>query len=224
MQLIPKHATLDDKIQHGLIWLLRVLALGALAYAVIGGNYEQLINGSFAIFLLFVPDIIQRRYDIKLPVEFSFLIVLFMYGSGVLGEMQGFYDRYFWWDSMLHISSGVMLGFAGFLMLYTLYHRKKLQTSPFWISFFAFCFALALGAVWEIFEFTMDQIFNTKMQPSGVDTMWDLIFDGGAALISVIVGYRFMKRKGKPDIFEHAIKSFLDHNPNLRGQSTKLRP
>ena len=47
---------------------------------------------------------------------------------------------------------------------------------------FAFTFALALGNVWEIFEFGMDRLFGLTMQkpmagdPSGLtDTMWDLI-------------------------------------------------
>jgi hypothetical protein len=43
-------------------------------------------------------------------------------------------------------------------------------------------FAVAVGAVWEIFDFSMDEPFGTDMQkamfgdPSGLtDTMWDLI-------------------------------------------------
>lgn len=58
----------------------------------------------------------------------------------------------------------------------------------------AFCFALAMGALWEIFEFAMDQIFGLNMQKSGlVDTMTDLIVDTVGALIGAISGFFWLK-------------------------------
>src|SRR3546814_16435775 len=57
-----------------------------------------------------------------------------------------------------------------------------LHMRPSFLAVFAFCFSQAIGALWEIFEFTMDQVFGLTMQkpmlgdPSGLtDTMWDLI-------------------------------------------------
>ena len=38
------------------------------------------------------------------------------------------------------------------------------------------CFAITIGALWEVFEFGMDQLFGLNMQKSGLlDTMGDLI-------------------------------------------------
>jgi len=51
----------------------------------------------------------------------------------------------------------------------------------------------SIGALWEVFEFGMDQIFGMNMQKSGlVDTMGDLIVDAiGAGLAAMSGGHRF---------------------------------
>jgi hypothetical protein len=63
--------------------------------------------------------------------------------------------------------------------------------SPVFVALFAFCFALSLGVVWEIYEFIIDGLLHTNAQKyaleSGepligqaalMDTMKDLIVDG----------------------------------------------
>jgi uncharacterized membrane protein YjdF len=63
--------------------------------------------------------------------------------------------------------------------------------NPGFVALFAFVFAIALGTLWEIFEFAMDQIFGLEMQkpmfgdPSGLtDTMWDMIVNAiGAGIV-----------------------------------------
>src|SRR5699024_10767570 len=112
-----------------------------------------------------------------------------------LGETRGYYGRFWWWDIGLHATSGVLLGIFGFLLVYLLNGIPRLDVSmqPGFVAFFAFCFALSIGAVWEIFEFAMDALAGMNMQkpflgdPSGLtDTMWDLIMDAlGALAIAV---------------------------------------
>ena len=68
------------------------------------------------------------------------------------------------------------------------------ETKSWALGLIAFCFALSIGALWEIFEFTMDQVFGLNMQKSGlVDTMWDLIVDMGGALIGASAGFFWLK-------------------------------
>ena len=57
---------------------------------------------------------------------------------------------------------------------------------------------MTAGAMWEIFEFTIDQIFEAGMQKSGlVDTMVDFIIDAVGALVAVIFGYFYIKQGRK---------------------------
>ena len=61
---------------------------------------------------------------------------------------------------MLHSGSHMALGFIGFLILFTLFEEKKISAKPITIAIFSFCFALAIGAIWEIFEFAMALIIG----------------------------------------------------------------
>jgi uncharacterized membrane protein YjdF len=132
------------------------------------------------------------------------LFVVFLYCAIVLGEVRNFYFKVPHWDSILHTFSGAMLGSVGFQIIDTLNYSKKVRIhlSNQFVAVFAFCFALALGAVWEIYEFSLDSILGLNMQKyaleNGValvgadalkDTMKDLIVDALGAAIVVISGY-----------------------------------
>ena len=167
--------------------------------------------------LTFTPAIIRRNYKVFLPVEFDFITILFVFLAVFLGEIESYYYRFWWWDTVLHTSSGFLIGIAGFLLLYLLNSERKIhqRMSPLFISLFAFAFALALGTLWEIFEFSMDQFFQLNMQKGGlVDTMWDLIVDTLGAVVISVLGYFYLK-KGNFLIFDRMIHRFIDGNPRL---------
>lgn len=135
-----------------------------------------------------------------------------------LGEVQGYYDRFWWWDIVLHIGSRFLLEILGFLLAYVLNEKEDIELDlyPKFIAFFAVVFAMGMGAVWEIFEFSMDQLFGMNMQKSGiVDTMWDLIVDGVGALIISILGWGFLKTRERDSFLEKWIDSFIEKNPHL---------
>ena len=135
-----------------------------------------------------------------------------------LGEVQGYYDRFWWWDIVLHIGSRFLLEILGFLLAYVLNEKEDIELDlyPKFIAFFAVVFAMGMGAVWEIFEFSMDQLFGMNMQKSGiVDTMRDLIVDGVGALIISILGWGFLKTRERHSFLEKWIDSFIEKNPHL---------
>lgn len=172
----------------------------SLIIAIFIEIYEQrwltLFITLITIFLTFLPGLFERRYKIDIPDSFEILIILFIYSSLYLGEVQKFYIKFWWWDIFLHLLSAIALGLIGLAILILLYEKKKVSTKPFWISLFAFSFAVSIGAIWEIFEFTMDQAFGLNMQKSGlIDTMTDLIIDSIGALITSTLGYIYIKNK-----------------------------
>lgn len=187
---------------------------------------QQWLNtaASAAILLLtLVPATFARRWKIYIPPEFELLTIAFIFAALFLGETRNYYGRFWWWDIALHTTSGGLLGILGVLLVYVLNEnpRINLHMRPGFVAFFAFCFAVAIGAVWEIFEFSMDQLFGMNMQkamagdPSGLtDTMWDLIVDAVGALVISVVGYGYMKH-GQQSIVGEGIRRFIDANPQL---------
>jgi len=202
-----------DKIQTTVIIFLRLSILLAIVGAVWNEMWALVFSSSLIFILTFLPYLFEKKYRINLPIEFEFVIILFLYASLFLGEIHAYYTKFWWWDILLHVSSGVAIGFAGFLILYTLYSHGKINANPIWIAVFAFCFGVAIGAVWEIFEFGMDQLFNLTMQKSGlVDTMWDLIVDAVGALFTSFIGYFYIKGKKIP-LFTRLLNKFSEENP-----------
>jgi len=195
-----------------LLWITLVVAFVILLHRKDWFSFFLVI---LTAVLMLSPKIFERRYKIDIPTEFEIVIVLFMYASVFLGGVRGYYTYYWWWDGFLHTGSGVALGFIGFAIMYVLYKSDKIEARPGTIAFLAFCFALAMGALWEIFEFGLDQIFGTQMQETGlIDTMWDLIVDSVGALFASFIGYLYL-RKGSPAIFDRVVRKFIRQNRAL---------
>ena len=141
------------------------------------------------------PELLRRQLPVEIPSEIQILAILFVFATLFLGEVRDYYERFWWWDLALHTTAGLLMGLLGFLIVYVLNESRnvqlKMRTS--FVALFAFAFALAIGNIWEIFEFAMDRTFGLTMQkptpgdPSGLtDTMWDLIVNLlGAAVISL---------------------------------------
>ena len=146
--------------------------------------------------LTFIPLVFEDFYDIKIPVGFTAAIIVFIFGTLFLGEVGDFYERFWWWDILLHTGSAIGFGLIGFIALFILFKGDKLAGPPILISMFAFCFAISIGAIWEIFEFAMDQLFALNMQKSGlIDTMYDLIVDTIGAAFGASAGFVYLKEQ-----------------------------
>lgn len=115
---------------------------------------------------------------------------------------------------MLHTFSGIILSFVGFILIYFLNRDENIDIllNPLFIAIFSFTFAVSIGVVWEIFEFSMDSLFGSNMQKSGlVDTMWDLIADCIGGSIAAYCGYNYLKKE-LPSYFEKAARKILKNN------------
>jgi uncharacterized membrane protein YjdF len=98
-----------------------------------------------------------------------------------------------------------------------------LHMRPSFVALFAFFFAVAVGAVWEIFEFAMDAFFGTNMQPatagdpSGLtDTIQDLIVDTVGAAVVSLAGWRYLAR-ARTAYVDNWARRFIQRNPQLFG-------
>ena len=80
--------------------------------------------------------------------------------------------------------------------------------------FFTVMVAVAIGAFWEIGEFTMDQMFSTTEQWGLDDTMLDLMMDTTGALIFALIASLSMKNGS----FETAMHE-LDESALQSGRS-----
>ncbi len=212
--------TIHRRLTLGLQTLL-VIGVGAEIWA--GQWFAAFITTGIVLLTLF-PVLLARRFEVFVPAEFSLLAIVFVFASLYLGEVHDYYARYWWWDIVLHGASGVLLGIVGFLLVHVMNEMAEIgmHMNPGFVAFFAFLFAVGTGALWEIFEFGMDQLFGMNMQkemlgdPSGLtDTMWDLIVDSVGALIISVLGYSYLKTAGNASFVTRGIDAFIEKNPRF---------
>lgn len=220
---------MDESTLHSrLTTLLQIILLAGAVGAVWEQQWFNAVIISGIILITLLPQLLARRFHVVIPAEFQLLTIGFVFASLFLGEVHGYYTRFWWWDIVLHTSSGFLLGIIGFLLVYVLNETEQIQLKmrPGFVAFFAFLFALGTGAVWEIFEFTLDSLFGTDMQKtmlgdsSGLtDTMWDLIVDAVGALIISVLGYGYLKAKRDESFLRRWIRKFIKSNPRLFRQN-----
>lgn len=204
----------EDKLQKLLIVTVRISLLFAMAIFVLLGEWEPFFISLLTFLLSGLPDIIEKKYSLRLPIEYSAVLIIFIYASLFLGSAGGAYEKYWWWDVLLHTTSGIVLAFSAYLVLFSLWSRGKLKTSPLIVSIFVFAFGLAAGAIWEIFEFTMDSVFGLNMQRSGLkDTMYDLIVDAAGSLVVARLAYSDIA--GKTGLMRKIMNTFFRKNQRL---------
>ncbi|MBT2649348.1 hypothetical protein J7E52_22010 [Bacillus sp. ISL-34] len=130
------------------------------------------------------------RLQFNLPIIISYLI--FLFGSQFLGSILGWYGLG-WWDTFLHLLSGSLLAFTGIALYERLVYRNAgKEISPWFVFLFTLSFSAFGGVIWEIYEFSSDQLFGMTLQGGGnKDTMIDLIADTiGGLIIAVWAGVR----------------------------------
>ncbi|HOJ11810.1 MAG TPA: hypothetical protein PK733_14625 [Clostridiales bacterium] len=170
----------------------------------------MLIQCILGLVVMMIPSLVERKWSIIIPNNIQIMYFLFLYCAIYLGEVKDFYYLVPHWDTVLHAFSGAMLGLLGFALVSFLNDSKhvKFALSPFFVSLFAFCFALSAGAIWEIYEFTFDSLLSLNMQKFALsdgtllvgqealaDTMKDIIVDAISALAVSVFGYFSLGKK-----------------------------
>jgi hypothetical protein len=164
----------------------------------------MLTQCALGLVVMMIPTIMTHRFKLIVPGVMCILYYVFLYCAIFLGEIFSFYYRFPIWDSILHAMSAAMLGALGFILVDWLNKDEhvKLPMNPLFVSLFAFSFALMIGTLWEVYEFSFDSILGLNMQKARLedgtplvgnaaltDTMKDLIIDALAALAVAVTGF-----------------------------------
>ena len=171
--------------------------------------------------IIILPDHLKDKLGLKIPIMLETSLTIFAFCGFVLGDVFDFYKKIPVWDSILHAFSGIILAYVGFVLIDYFVKRDSINLSMghMYICVSVVLFSLALGAIWEIGEYLVDDIFGTNNQQymkstRGTlygkedepllghealnDTMKDLMLDlAGASIVGVVEYLKEDRRKHK---------------------------
>lgn len=201
------------------VWTIRAGLAAVALYALAAGRWSSAFVTGATLAITFLPALFQSWAGVRIPRGFTGAIVAFTVATLFLGEVGDFYERFWWWDVVLHAGSAAGFGLIGAVLMVMLARGHRFGASAGLAALFVFSFGVAIGAVWEIFEFAMDQLFGFNMQKSGlIDTMWDLIVDCAGAGIGAIAGYAYLEDRSTGWL-SGTIARFVRDNQHLFGRS-----
>ena len=150
--------------------VIRLIVIGVLIRSAFNGQIESVYTCLLTLVLLLLPSILERKLGVRLPAGLEITVVVFIFAAEILGEIACFYVTVPFWDKALHTTSGFIYAAVGYSMADVLNRHKKVsfELSPLFLALVAFCFSMTIGAVWEIFEFSMDNLFHKDMQKDTV--------------------------------------------------------
>jgi hypothetical protein len=201
--------------QSGLTYVIWAVLIVEAFAAMITMRWTVAFVSLSTLALSMTPPLLASRLHIRLPRWIIAAVAVFVFATLFLGEVQDFYERFWWWDIALHGFSALGFGFTGFLFVFILFEGDRYAAPAWAMGFMAFCFAVTIGVIWEVFEFAMDQAFGFNMQKSGLmDTMGDLIVDVIGAGIAGIIGALYLRRQALGS-FAALLDEFVQLNRRL---------
>lgn len=164
-----------------------VMAYGVVA-SLLAGNSGYAATALFLVVSSTLPLIIERRWRVRLPAFIQVSYVAFLFLSMFSGVVLGMYTIFHPWDDIMHFISGIFIGVAAALWLTSAIDRAKLQLPPWLVAMCVFCLGVTMAVIWEIVEFSCDQLFGTFTQRNDLfDTMTDLMFGTVSALFVALL-------------------------------------
>lgn len=154
-----------NKFTTTLFLIMQGITLACLVRELIVGEWQEIGLCVLTMFLFCLPYLISIIFRVKIPAGLLTIVFLFIFSAEILGEFNDFYQLFPVWDIILHAISGFIAASVGFSLIALL--NKKLDLKQFSQTFLLvvpLCFSLAVGAVWEMLEYSCDTIFQTDTQ------------------------------------------------------------
>lgn len=164
----------DQLLRHKSIIIIMSIYLsflvGSVIYFFIISRFRDVLMAAF--FMLFIPLIFIIQYFLK--IEFGplfILIVLFIASGAILGACYDFYHLIPFFDDILHSVSGFIFSCLGYALVKVFFGEDDSQKKFFGSIVFGAIFSLMISLVWEVFEFTINELF-------GFDMLADTMIEG----------------------------------------------
>ena len=158
-------------------------------YYVFKREYKVVKSIALIFVFSFLPAVSNALFHINIDTVSVLIYFAILFMAMYLGSALKFYDKYKWWDRIVHFLSGA--GFVGFGIAIA---SLSSGISNWGATFFGATFSITLHVIWEVLEYISDclthgdaqrwqkihatnnHVSEKAIQPAGlVDTMNDFI-------------------------------------------------
>lgn len=159
-----------DKKAFAVFLVLRFLVFLVLVRSVFLAQWESVFTCTLTLVLLFVPSMLEKGLKIEVPTTLEIITYIFVFSAEILGEIECYYMKYPFWDTMLHTVNGFMFAAFGFALvdIFNRHGRFTFKLSAVFCALVAFCFSMTVGVMWEFFEFGSDELMRLDMQKDSI--------------------------------------------------------
>ena len=153
-----------------------ILVITAIYDFMFRGGEKLFRIGLMAITLWIMYFVYKKTFLRKARISF-YLIYFFIIGAMYLGNVFDFYIIIPMYDKILHLLSGLIIGLIGYILFLHISNSSVENSFKRYMPMlFSIMFSIATAAIWEVWEFSTDQLFGFTSQNNSLkDTMWDII-------------------------------------------------
>jgi len=138
--------------------LIRILLIVIILLHLYRHEYKKAAPAAVTLLFTFLPWLLGLvNIQINTLTEILYPVILLM--AVYLGAGCKYYDRFPWWDRVIHFFSGILFFSFGMSLA-----GKSPGVGLTGTLIFCFSFSLALHEIWEVLEFLTDSIFHTDHQ------------------------------------------------------------
>ncbi|MWV39007.1 hypothetical protein [Natrialba sp. INN-245] len=207
--------------QTQLVRIMQLALVGLLVYGLWTLQLPVVTNAVLALLITFIPAVLERDYHIAVEPGLALWVTtaVFLHAIGTAG----LYDAIGPYDHLTHTLSATVVAAAGYATLRGIHLHGESIHLPRWAMFaFTVVFVLAMGVVWELLEFAVDQgALLLGMEPilaqHGIDdTIVDMIFNTLGAIIVAAWGTVYLTEVSETfaDLLEERFGGPDDSGPN----------
>lgn len=161
--------------------VVRLVFLGGIVWFAATGD----VKGTANMVVASVAVIVARLIDLPRVYDASFVVAMVFTGWG---EALGLYDAVPWYDNLVHFCVPMLTAPVAYIAL----ARLEVLPDPrddtpvkreLGIFVVTLALGLAIGAVWEIIEWSSDGLLGSQLSLGNDDTVGDLIADALGSLV-----------------------------------------
>ena len=137
-----------------------VFCIASIIYFICIGQYRDIPIGLAYMAIVFVFYLAEYTLNVRAPYGYTVFMLLFVLFC-FLGASYNFYGMIPCLDDILHAAWGIVFSVVGIILIKSLIGAPKTTKGVIACVLFGVGFAMLLSVLWEIYEFSGDNLLHT---------------------------------------------------------------